>query len=99
MEARIVRALVPESSRARYLEAWQEWSGTLFPMGIETRLLEHAEERGRFIEVTWFGPGERAAVGDDRLVAADRELRAAAAEREGAHEFWSEVSEPEPGGT
>lgn len=88
MRAQIVRARVPDDSRQRYLEAWAEWSGTLLPMGIETRLLEREDERGRFVEITWFDEGDEAAAGDDRLVRAAAELEAAAEEREGEHRYF-----------
>ncbi len=87
MKVQIVRALVPEESRRRYLEAWSEWSGTLLPMGIETQLLEREDEPGRFVELTWFEEGEEAAAGDDRLVRAAAELEAAAEERTGEHRW------------
>lgn len=88
MRVQIVRARVPDEARERYLHAWSEWSGTLFPMGIETQLLESEEERGRFVEVTWFEEGEEAAVGDDRLARAAAELKAASEEREGDLDFY-----------
>lgn len=91
MRVHVVRAVVPDASRERYLAAWEEWSGTLFSMGIRTRLLESDEDPGRFLELTWFDEGEEAAVGDDRLVAAAAELRAAAEVREGASTFYCEV--------
>lgn len=87
MKAQIVRARVPDESRERYLEAWAEWSGTLLPMGIEAQLLEREDERGLFFEITWFGGGEQAAAGDDRLVRASAEMEAAAEEREGEHRW------------
>lgn len=95
MKAQIVRARVPEASRERYLRAWSEWSGTLLPMGIDTELLESESDDGVFVEITWFGEGDEAAVGDDRLTRANAEMNAAAEVREGDHEFFREV-EPEP---
>lgn len=94
MKVQIVRARVPDESRRRYLEAWAEWSGTLLPMGIDAELLEREDERGRFIEITWFGTGMEAAAGDDRLVQAAAELEAAAARREGEHRYWRPPETP-----
>ena len=95
MKVQVVRAKVPDDARTRYLRAWSEWSGTLLPMGIDTELLEREDERGRFVEITWFDEGDEAAAGDDRLVRANAELDAAAEEREGDLRFYREV-EPEP---
>lgn len=95
MKVHVVRALVPEEARTRYLRAWSEWSGTLLPMGIEAELLESEEEPGRFVELTWFEEGEEAAVGDDRLTRANAEMNAAAETREGDLSFYTEA-EPEP---
>lgn len=91
MKVQVVHARVPEDRRDRYLSAWSEWSGTLLPMGIDTQLLESETEDGRFVEITWFADGEEAAAGDDRLVRAEAELEAAAAEREGTLHFYGEV--------
>lgn len=91
MKAQVVRARVPAESRERYLRAWSEWSGTLLPMGIDAQLLESQEESGLFVEITWFGQGDEAAVGDDRLTRANAELNAAAASREGDLHFFREV--------
>lgn len=88
MKAQVVRARVPDEARERYLTAWAEWSGTLLPMGVDTELLESEEERGRFVEITWFEEGDEAAVGDDRLVRANAELNAAAEAREGDLHFF-----------
>lgn len=88
MRVQIVRAQVPEDRRERYLRAWSEWSGTLLPMGIDAQLLESEQERGRFVEVTWFDEGEEAAAGDDRLARAAAELEAAAEERSGDLRFY-----------
>ena len=98
MRVQIVRARVPEGSRQRYLEAWAEWSGTLLPMGIETRLLEEEERSGRFVEITWFEEGDEAAAGDDRLVRAAAELEAAADERVGEHRYLRPAEVPDPKG-
>lgn len=98
MRVQIVRARVPEEDRRRYLEAWAEWQGTLYPMGIEAQLLEDEEERGRFVEITWFEEGEEAAVGDDRLARAAAELEAASEERVGDLRFHRPRSGPETGG-
>lgn len=95
VKAQVVRAHVPEDSRDRYLRAWSEWSGTLFPMGIDSELLESEEEDGRFVEITWFEEGDEAAVGDDRLTRANAEMNAAAERREGDLHFFREV-EPKP---
>jgi len=95
VKVQVVRARVPEERRERYLSAWSEWSGTLLPMGIDSELLESESDPGRFVEITWFEAGEEAAVGDDRLVRANAELEAAAAEREGDLHFYRAV-EPEP---
>lgn len=88
MKVQVVHARVSEDGRKRYLAAWAEWSGTLLPMGIDAQLLESDEERGRFVELTWFEEGEEAAIGDDRLVRANAELSAAAEERTGDQAFY-----------
>lgn len=83
MKVQIVRARVPDERRERYLRAWSEWSGTLYRMGIRAELLESAERAGEFVEITRFAPGEEPALGDDRIVAINAELNAAAERREG----------------
>lgn len=90
MKAQVVRARVPDDRREEYLEAWDEWSGLLLPMGIDTDLLESQERPGDFVEITWFDPGEEAALADDRLVRVNDRLDRAAEEREGARELHSE---------
>ncbi len=92
MSWQIVRTKVPDERRERYLAAWTEYSGTLFAMGIETDLLEDEGARGRFIEVTRFGEGDEAALGDDRLAAIGADLEAACEDREGDLELFGEVS-------
>lgn len=98
MKVQIVRARVADEDRERYLEAWSEWSGTLLPMGIDAQLLESEDDRGRFVEVTWFDDGEEAAVGDDRLARAAAELRAASEERSGDLRFYRPRSGVASGG-
>ena len=93
MRVQVVRARVPEEDRERYLRAWAEWSGTLLPMGIDAQLLEDEQQRGRFVEITWFQDGEEAAAGDDRLTRAAAELEAASEERSGDLRFYR----PRPG--
>lgn len=87
-KAQVVRSRVPDGRRDEYLEAWSEWSGQLLPMGIDCQLLESEEERGRFVEITWFGEGEAAAMADDRLARVDDRLSRAAEERRGARELY-----------
>lgn len=91
MKIHLVTAEVPSDRRERYLRAWEEWSGTLFAMEIRTELLESRESPGRFVELTWFEPGEEAALGDDRMVRANAELSAAAETREGDLAFYRRV--------
>ncbi|MFW6192853.1 MAG: hypothetical protein ACOC83_05160 [Gemmatimonadota bacterium] len=91
MRVHVVTAEVPPESRERYLRAWEEWSGTLYSMEVRTELLEREEASGRFVELTWFEPGEEAALGDDRMVRANAELNAAADVREGDLEFYRKV--------
>lgn len=91
MKIHVVTAEVPSDRRERYLRAWDEWSGTLFSMEIRTELLESQESPGRFVEITWFEPGEEAALGDDRMVRANAELNAAAEAREGDLAFYRRV--------
>lgn len=87
-KAQVVQALVPEERREEYLEAWSEWSGQLLPMGVDCELLESEEERGRFVELTWFEAGQAAAMADDRLARIDDRLGRAADERRGARELY-----------
>ncbi len=87
-KAQVVRTRVPDDRREEYLEAWGEWSGILFPMGIECQLLESEEERGRFVELTWFESGDAAAMADDRLARVNDRMDRAAAERRGARELY-----------
>lgn len=87
-KAQVVEASVPDQRREEYLEAWSEWSGLLLPMGIECELLESEEERGRFVELTWFEGGEAAAMADDRLSRVDDRLARAADERWGTRELY-----------
>lgn len=90
MKAQVVRSSVPDERRDEYLEAWDEWSGLLLPMGIETDLLESQESPGEFLELTWFEPGEEAALADDRLTRVNDLLERAAEVREGARELYAE---------
>jgi hypothetical protein len=90
----VVRASVSGASRARYLKAWSEWSGTLFAMGIETELLEAEERPGSFVEITRFEAGREAALGDDRVVGIQADLEAASMERVGDLALLREVEEP-----
>lgn len=92
MKVHVVTAEVPSGSRERYLRAWEEWSGTLYSMEIRSELLESEETSGRFVELTWFGAGDQAALGDDRMVRANAELNAAADVREGDLEFYRKVT-------
>ncbi|MDT8436795.1 MAG: hypothetical protein RRA92_08570 [Gemmatimonadota bacterium] len=92
MRLRIVRATVPPKGRERYLRAWTEWTGTLFTMGIRAELYESADAPGTFTEITWFEPGEEAALADDRLARIDAELEAGAGERGGAGDLHRSVS-------
>ncbi len=87
-KAQVVRARVPDDRREEYLEAWSEWSGQLLPMGIECELLESEEQAGRFVEITWFGEGDAAAMADDRLARVNDRMDRAAAERRGARELY-----------
>lgn len=87
-KVQVVQARVPDERREEYLEAWSEWSGQLLPMGIECELLESEEERGRFVELTWFEEGQAAAMADDRLTRVDDRLSRAADERRGARELY-----------
>lgn len=87
-KAQVVHAHVPEDRRQEYLEAWSEWSGQLLPMGIECQLLESEEERGRFVELTWFEGADAAAMADDRLARVNDRMDRAAAERRGARELY-----------
>ena len=86
--AQVVRTTVAPGRRDEYLSAWGEWSGTLFTMGIRCELLESREEPGRFAEITWFGPGEQAALGDDRVVRLGDALDRVAEEREDVHRLY-----------
>lgn len=88
MRVQAVRSRVDAERRERYLAAWAEWSGTLFPMGIETQLLEREDAPGRFLELTWFEEGNEAALGDDRLARIAADLDAAATDRQGALELY-----------
>lgn len=94
MKWHVVRATVSEASRARYLAAWSEWSGTLFAMGIDTELLEAEGRKGVFVEVTRFEAGQEAALGDDRIVGIQADLQAASGERMGDLALLLEVEEP-----
>lgn len=87
-KAQVVHARVPGDRRDEYLEAWSDWSGQLFSMGIECELLESEEERGRFVELTWFEEGDVAAMADDRLARIDDRMSRAAAERRGSRELY-----------
>lgn len=91
MRIHAARARVPDEGRDRYLAAWSEWSGVLFPMGIRTELAESEERRGSFLELTWFEAGEEAALADDRMVDINAELNAAAERREGDLHLYREV--------
>ena len=92
MKAQIVFAKVPSERRERYLKAWTEWTGTLFPMEIRAQLFESDEDPGSFTEVTLFEPGQEAALADDRLARVNEELSASAETRTGALELASRVS-------
>lgn len=87
-KAQVVHARVPDARREEYLEAWGEWTGELLPMGIECQLLESEEERGRFVELTWFEGADAAAMADDRLARINDRMERAAADREGARELY-----------
>lgn len=87
-KVQVVRARVPDDRREEYLEAWSEWSGQLLPMGIECELLESEDEAGRFVEITWFGEGDAAAMADDRLARVNDRMDRAASERLGARELY-----------
>lgn len=87
-KVQVVRSRVPDDRREEYLEAWSEWSGQLLPMGIECELLESEEQAGRFVEITWFGEGDAAAMADDRLARVNDRMDRAAAERRGARELY-----------
>jgi hypothetical protein len=89
MKAQIVRCVVPAERRESYLDAWKEWSGQLFTMGIETRLLESDDRAGRFVEITWFEEGQQAVLADDRMVRAGDALAVPCESREGALELLS----------
>jgi len=84
----VVHARVPDDRREEYLDAWSDWSGQLFSMGIECELLESEEERGRFVELTWFEGADAAAMADDRLARIDDRMARAAAERRGSRELY-----------
>lgn len=88
MKAQVVRARVSDDRRDEYLEAWDEWSGLLLPMGIEAELLESQEARGEFVELTWFDEGEEAALADDRLTRVNDRLQRAAETRVGARRLF-----------
>lgn len=87
-KAQVVHARVPDERREEYLDAWSDWSGQLYSMGIECQLLESEEERGRFVELTWFEGADAAAMADDRLARIDDRLARAAAERRGSRELY-----------
>lgn len=87
-KAQVVRARVPDDRREEYLEAWGEWSGQLLPMGIDCQLLESEEERGRFVELTWFEGADAAAMADDRLARINDRMDRAADARKGARELY-----------
>lgn len=91
MKWQVVRVVVGEEARERYLAAWTEFSGHLFQMGIEAELLEREGRPGRFVEVVRFGRGEEAALGDDRLVRLQSDLEAASESREGDLALLREV--------
>lgn len=88
MKAQIVKAHVSQPHLEEYLEAWDEWSGLLLPMGIESQLLESQETPGEFVELTWFEAGDEAALADDRLARVNDRLQRAADQREGARELF-----------
>lgn len=92
MKAQVVQARVDDARREEYLDAWAEWSGTLLPMGIRTELLESQDDRGAFVELTWFEEGQESAMADDRLVKIESQLSAAASERSGARELYRSAS-------
>jgi len=71
---------------------WTEWTGTLFSMEIRAELFESNDRPGSFTELTWFEPGQEAALGDDRLARLNDELNASAEARTGALEFYSRVA-------
>lgn len=93
-----VRARTSEEGRERYLELWSRWSGLLLTMGIRTELLESEEQRGAFLELTWFEePGQEAVLADDRVTRLQAELGAAAESRKGALELLRPASGAPPG--
>lgn len=98
MKVQVVRATVLPDDREAYLEAWDDWSGTLFTMGVRTELLEHGERRDEFVELTWLEAGEEAALADDRLVRIQARLDAAAELRQGALELYRRVRRGSAGG-
>ena len=92
MKAQIVFAQVSPEGRGRYLQAWTEWTGTLFSMEVRAQLFESGERPGSFTEFTWFEPGQEAALADDRLTRLNDELSAAAETRTGALELSTLVA-------
>jgi len=92
VKAQIVFAQVPPATREKYLTVWTEWTGTLFSMEIRAELFESNDRPGSFTELTWFEPGQEAALGDDRLARLNDELNASAEARTGALEFYSRVA-------
>ena len=92
MKAQIVFARISPDGRERYLQAWTEWTGTLFSMEIRAQLLESDERPGSFTEFTWFESGQEAALADDRLTRLNDELSAAAETRIGALELSTLVA-------
>jgi len=61
-------------------------------MEIRAELFESNDRPGSFTELTWFEPGQEAALGDDRLARLNDELNASAEARTGALEFYSRVA-------
>ena len=92
MKLQIVSARVPSDRRERYLKAWTEWTGTLFTMEIRAKLYEAEDDPGSFTELTWFEPGQEAALADDRLARLNDELHASAETRTGALKFSRPVN-------
>ncbi len=87
MQAQIVFADVAAGDRDAYIRAWTEWTGSLFGMGIRAQLLESSERPGRFTEITWFEPGQEAALADDRIARLNDAMAAAARSRTGEREL------------
>jgi hypothetical protein len=88
----VVRSQLVESARSRYLEAWSEWSGQLFLIGVRTELLENREHPGEFVEITRFEDGTEATLADDRMARISAELAACCGRREGMLDLLHSVA-------